>query len=101
MKAHVNGIDIHYDIAGSGPWLTLSHSLACALSMWDSQMAALTPHFTVLRFDTRGHGQSGAPADTADAYSWQRLSGDVLALPDDGPPRVGHRRRVEAQKRGV
>ena len=82
MKIHANGIDIHYDIAGSGPWLTLSHSLACDLSMWDPQMAALTPHFTVLRFDSRGHGRSSAPPDTEDAYGWDRLSGDVLGLLD-------------------
>lgn len=79
MKIHANGIDIHYQIAGSGPWLTLSHSLACDLSMWDPQMAALTPHFTVLRFDSRGHGQSSAPAG---AYTWQELRDDVLGLLD-------------------
>ena len=82
MKIHANGIDIHYEVAGSGPWLTLSHSLACDLGMWDAQMAALTPHFSVLRFDTRGHGQSSAPPDAEDAYSWNRLSGDVLGLLD-------------------
>lgn len=80
MKIHANGIDIHYAIAGSGPWLTLSHSLACDLSMWDPQMAALTPHFRVLRFDSRGHGQSSAAPE--DAYGWDRLSGDVLGLLD-------------------
>ena len=80
MKLHANGIDIHYDIAGSGPWLTLSHSLACDLSMWDPQMAALTPHFRVLRFDTRGHGKTSAPPESD--YDWERLSGDVLGLLD-------------------
>ena len=81
MKLHANGIDIHYTIAGSGPWLTLSHSLACDSSMWDPQMTALTQHFTVLRFDTRGHGQTTAPQEAA-AYSWDHLSGDVLGLLD-------------------
>jgi len=80
MKIHTNGIDIHYDIAGSGPWLTLSHSLACDLSMWDPQMAALTRHFTVLRFDTRGHGLSSAPPEGA--YGWDHLAGDVVGLLD-------------------
>lgn len=79
MKIRANGIDIHYQIEGSGPWLTLSHSLACDLSIWDQQMAALTPHFTVLRFDTRGHGQSSVPAG---AYTWQELRDDVLGLLD-------------------
>ncbi|TRZ66663.1 MAG: 3-oxoadipate enol-lactonase [Rhodocyclaceae bacterium] len=81
MKVHANGIDLNCDIAGTGPWLTLSHSLACDLSMWDPQMAALAPHFTVLRFDTRGHGLSSAPPE--DAYDWGRLAGDVLGLFDE------------------
>jgi pimeloyl-ACP methyl ester carboxylesterase len=51
-----NGIHINYRIEGSGPWVTLSHSLTCDLSMWDDLAAALAPHFTVLRYDTRGHG---------------------------------------------
>lgn len=72
-----NGIDICYDIQGEGPCLILSHSLATDLSMWDDQMAALTPHFRVLRFDTRGHGGTSAP-DGAYDFAW--LTADVLWL---------------------
>jgi len=79
MKVHGNGIDIHYEVAGSGPWLTLSHSLACDLSMWEPQLEAFSRHFTVLRYDTRGHGQSSAPEG---AYSWAQLCDDALALLD-------------------
>ncbi len=79
MKARANGIDIHYEISGSGPWLTLSHSLSCDLSMWAPQMAALEGRFTVLRFDTRGHGQTDAPAG---AYTFDQLTDDVLGLLD-------------------
>jgi 3-oxoadipate enol-lactonase len=77
MKIHANGIDIHYDIQGEGPWLILSHSLATDLSMWDDQMAALTPHFRVLRFDTRGHGGTSAPEG---AYDFAWLTADMLWL---------------------
>ena len=48
--------------------------------MWDRQMAALTPHFRVIRYDLRGHGASPvppAPYDIAD------LGADVLALLDE------------------
>ena len=58
MKAKTNGIEINYEIEGSGPWLALSHSLCCDLHMWDEQMPALTKQYKVLRFDTRGHGGS-------------------------------------------
>ena len=35
MKINANGISINYTIEGEGPWLALSHSLACNLHMWD------------------------------------------------------------------
>jgi 3-oxoadipate enol-lactonase len=74
-----NGIDVRYDVAGAGPWLILSHSLATDLTLWDDQMAALTSHFRVLRFDTRGHGGSGAPDMP---YDFAMLTADVLDLMD-------------------
>ena len=79
MKLETNDIDIHYEIEGSGPWLTLSHSLACNLHMWDDQMAVLTPRYTVLRFDTRGHGHSTAPAGD---YTLAQMADDVKGLFD-------------------
>jgi 3-oxoadipate enol-lactonase len=79
MKIKANGIDIHYEIAGNGPWLTMSHSLACNLHMWDPQMPALAGKFKVLRFDTRGHGQSSAPAGE---YTLEQLADDLKTLLD-------------------
>ena len=79
MKIQTNGIEIHYAVEGNsqGPWLTLSHSLACNLHMWDDQMATLTPHYNVLRFDTRGHGHSTAPAGD---YTLEQMADDVHGL---------------------
>jgi 3-oxoadipate enol-lactonase len=79
MKVKANGIDIHYEIEGEGPWLTMSHSLACDLHMWDPQMPVLVGKFKVLRFDTRGHGQSGAPAGE---YTLEQMADDVKGLLD-------------------
>jgi 3-oxoadipate enol-lactonase len=79
MKTRTNGIDINYIIEGAGPWLTMSHSLACNLHMWDDQMPVLTDKFKVLRFDTRGHGQSSAPPG---AYTLEQLADDVKGLFD-------------------
>src|SRR5438552_17323119 len=61
MKIKTNGIELNYVVEGNGPWLVMSHSLACDLSMWDEQAAVLRRNFKVLRFDTRGHGASDAP----------------------------------------
>jgi len=79
MKVKSNGVEIHYEIEGDGPWLTMSHSLACDLHMWDPQMPVLVKRFKVLRFDTRGHGQSSAPAGD---YTLEQLADDVKGLLD-------------------
>jgi 3-oxoadipate enol-lactonase len=79
MKIHANGIDINCAITGSGPVVVFAHSLATDLSMWDGQVAALADHYTVLRFDSRGHGGSSAPGGE---YTWELLCDDVLGLLD-------------------
>lgn len=61
------------------PVLILSNSIATDLTMWDDNVPALARHFRVLRYDTRGHGRSGAPAGD---YSLDRLGRDVLELMD-------------------
>ena len=78
MKAATNGIEINYSVEGTGTeWITLSHSLACNMSMWDEQMELLKPKFKVLRFDTRGHGGSSAPAGS---YTLEQMADDVHGL---------------------
>lgn len=57
----------------------LSNSLGTAMAMWEPQMTAFAKHFRVLRYDSRGHGLSDAPAG---AYSIDRLGRDVLELLD-------------------
>lgn len=61
------------------PAVVLSHSLAASLEMWQPQVAALAREFRVIRYDTRGHGASEAPAG---AYSFPDLLRDVIALLD-------------------
>lgn len=77
MKIKTNGIELNCVIEGEGPWLVMSHSLACNLSMWDPQMAALTRHYKVLRFDTRGHGASDVPPGP---YTLEQMADDVHGL---------------------
>ncbi len=77
MKQSANGIEINYVIEGDGPVVTMSHSLACNLSMWDEQVRALRERYRVLRFDTRGHGQTSAPPGP---YSLDQLADDLHGL---------------------
>src|ERR1700723_139445 len=72
---------IHYELSGviDAPVVVFSNSLGANLSMWDPQLPEMETRFRVLRYDTRGHGQSsGAPG----AYAIEQLARDVLALLD-------------------
>ncbi len=75
------GIRLHYELTGdrSRPVLVFSNSLGANLSMWELQVAALTPYFRILRYDTRGHGQSSA---LPSPYSISDLGLDLLRLLD-------------------
>ncbi len=79
MKITANGITMHYEMDGpeSAPVVTLSHSLATDLSMWDPQVAVLKSGYRVLRYDTRGHGGTDAPEGP---YTLEQLAEDVSAL---------------------
>jgi 3-oxoadipate enol-lactonase len=72
---------IHYASSGaaSAPVLLLSNSLGTTFSMWDGQVPTFEKHFRVLRYDTRGHGQSSV---TPGSYSAEQLGKDVLSLLD-------------------
>jgi 3-oxoadipate enol-lactonase len=80
--AESNGARLNYrfDGAANAPVLVLSNSLGTNLSMWDPQIPALAQRFRVLRYDTRGHGQS---AVTPGPYSITQLGRDVVGLLDD------------------
>lgn len=79
MKISANGISMSYTLDGpaDAPVLTLSHSLATTLAMWDPQMAELTRRWRVLRYETRGHGATEA---TAGGYTLEQLADDAIAL---------------------
>jgi 3-oxoadipate enol-lactonase len=81
MKIAANGINLNYRVEGpeGAPWVMFSNSLATNLSLWDVQAAELSESFRVLRYDTRGHGKSDAPAGD---YSLAMLRDDVLGLLD-------------------
>lgn len=67
------------DADAGKPWIILSNSLAADLTMWDDQIAFLTQAYRVIRYDTRGHGQSTA---TDGAYDFDLLVADMVAVMD-------------------
>jgi 3-oxoadipate enol-lactonase len=77
-----DGCPINVEVAGSdsAPVLMLSNSLGTDLHMWDDQIGEWSKHFRVVRYDRRGHGQSGVPKGP---YSMERFGRDVLAILDE------------------
>jgi 3-oxoadipate enol-lactonase / 4-carboxymuconolactone decarboxylase len=77
----VDNTRLFYRLEGTDgrPVLVLSHSIGTDHGMWEAQMPDLLSRFQVLRYDTRGHGASDAPAGE---YSIEMLARDVLAIAD-------------------
>jgi 3-oxoadipate enol-lactonase len=75
--AAVNGIQISYtDSGGERPAVVLSHGFLMDQSMFEAQVAALTPEYRVITWDQRGHGGTLAPGP----FSFWDSARDVLAL---------------------
>lgn len=74
-------MDLEYRLDGpeTAPVLVLSNSLGTTWQMWQPQMADLTKHYRVLRYNTRGHGRSPAASGPV---SLDSLGQDVLDLLD-------------------
>src|SRR6202140_4988001 len=72
---------MYYELDGpvNAPTLVLSNSLGTNLTLWASQMPVFAKNFRVLRYDSRGHGQTSA---TQGEYSVEMLARDVLHLLD-------------------
>lgn len=71
--------NIEIDGAADAPALMLSNSLGTNLHMWDPQIPEWSKHFRVVRYDSRGHGQSTAPDRP---YSIAELGNDAIAIMD-------------------
>ena len=83
----VDGLRLAYRVDGpaAAPALVFSNSLGTDWRMWDAQAAALAGRFRVVRYDTRGHGQSPDGAEH-----------------DEGEHRVpAGRREVRPHRRGA
>ncbi len=76
-----NGVNLHYEAAGSGPAILLTHGFGASSQMWRGQVEALRDRYRVIVWDMRGHGESASPAAPA-AYSEAETIADMAALLD-------------------
>ena len=75
--ARVNGVQIHYVRAGSGPLVVLLHGWPQTWYMWRKVIPALAEHYTVVAPDLRGFGQSSKPMD---GYDKRTVAEDIHQL---------------------
>ena len=80
-KLNRGGVEIYYEVHGSGPPLILTHGYSSTSAMWHGQIEALAKQHQLILWDMRGHGQSDYPDDLA-AYSESLTVADIAALLD-------------------
>jgi pimeloyl-ACP methyl ester carboxylesterase len=75
--ATVNGVDIHYLVAGEGPPVILLHGYAQTSHMWLPLIPELAKTHLVIAPDLRGFGDSGKPEC---CYDKKAMAQDIHAL---------------------
>jgi pimeloyl-ACP methyl ester carboxylesterase len=66
--ARVNGVELYYELTGSGEPLVLVHGSWSDHHAWDLVSATLAETFRVLAFDRRGHSNSERPAGQGSVF---------------------------------
>jgi 3-oxoadipate enol-lactonase len=79
--AKLADVDLFYEWEGreGAPAVVFSNSLGTTHQMWNSQVEAFSKDFRILRYDSRGHGQSSV---TPGSYHVAQLANDVVQLLD-------------------
>ncbi|MDG1115717.1 MAG: alpha/beta fold hydrolase [Flavimaricola sp.] len=90
--AHLPGVDLHYEVEGSGPPVVLIAGAVSDSASWGPLVPLLAAHFTVIRPDNRLAGRTRMTSDgDVTLADW---AGDIIALTDhlgiDRPHLVGH-----------
>jgi pimeloyl-ACP methyl ester carboxylesterase len=75
--ASVNGVALHYELAGSGEPLVLVHGAWGDSMSWRFVGPSFSEHFTVLTYDRRGHSKSERPPGQG---SFSEDAADLAAL---------------------
>lgn len=78
MQTTVNGISLHYEVAGDkGNWLTMLHGAQDNLDVWWNQVPVFSKKYRVLTYDWRGHGDTETPAID---YTFEIMVQDLYEL---------------------
>lgn len=84
-KSTIRGVDLAFERGGSGPTLVWGHGLTSSRASEDQfpliDWSGVREGADVVRYDARGHGESGMVGERA-AYGWDQLALDQLSLWD-------------------
>lgn len=76
-----DGVEIYYEVHGSGPALLLTHGYSSTSHMWAGQIAPFSELYKLIVWDMRGHGRTVSPDDPS-LYSEEETVADMAALLD-------------------
>ncbi len=79
-KVRVNGVELYYELHGSGEPVVMIMGLGANVTAWDSQLEPLSREYQLIAFDNRGAGRSEAPDEP---YSIRQMADDTAALMDE------------------
>jgi pimeloyl-ACP methyl ester carboxylesterase len=78
-NARINGVQLHYEVSGSGVPLVLVHEFAGDSRSWDPQVAFFARRYQVITYNARGYLPSEVPTDP-EAYSQEIAVADLHGL---------------------
>ena len=79
MFQHVNGIDLYYEVTGSGSSLVMVHGNGEDHTIFNEAAEVLKDRFTVYLIDSRDHGQSTKVSD----LHYSDMADDLLVFLND------------------
>ncbi|MBO4358341.1 MAG: alpha/beta hydrolase, partial [Erysipelotrichaceae bacterium] len=79
MFAEVNGVQLFYEVKGSGRPLLMVHGNSEDHTIFEEAGEVLKDHFTVYLIDSRDHGQS----TKVDELHYEQMADDYVAFMDE------------------
>ena len=76
------GVEIYYEVTGTGPSLVLVHEFSGSCRSWSRQVEAFRKRYSVITYNCRGYPPSSVPQDPS-LYSQDHSVGDLLGLLDN------------------
>jgi pimeloyl-ACP methyl ester carboxylesterase len=77
--APVNGVNLYYEVTGSGYPLLFSHEFAGDYRSWEPQVRYFSRRYRVITYNARGYPPSDVPEDPR-AYSQAQAAEDIVGL---------------------